>query len=207
MSTAGTITINYNAPVPDADLGRMQRRANSSTKSKRSRAPFWIRWFGWLWDTSKGHSMSHALALSFTASLAIGCGGAPGAFRSTLAATAEAVKAADAEVAPAYGRKHARCLAASPGWSEYDACMGAQPALVRALEASDASLHTAEAALDSWDDQAEEGAAFFAFVPCLSRALSFLAEAFEAAGVEIPEAIRKGLSFAAAFGGACRGEP
>jgi hypothetical protein len=165
-------------------------RSSSSTKSNRSRAPFWLRWFGWL-----------PLAFALTA-----CGGAPGAFRTTIAATAEAVKAADAEVAQAHGRVADRCRDASAGWPEYDECMETQVALKRALESSADSLRTAEAVLDSWDDSAEEGADWYAFVPCLSRALSHLSAAFASAGFELPDLIRQGLSFAAAFGGQCRGD-
>jgi hypothetical protein len=165
-------------------------RSSSSTKSNRSRAPFWLRWFGWL-----------LVPLALTA-----CGGAPGAFRTTIAATAEAVKAADAQVAPVYGREADRCRVASASWAEFDDCLETQSALKRALESAVDSLRTAEAVLDSWDDSAEEGADWYAFVPCLSRALSHLSAAFASAGFELPDLIRQGLSFAAAFGGQCRGD-
>lgn len=200
-------SFHFNAPISDEAIGRMQRRAcEAATRfdatplnyddlaetvpAPRTRAPFWLRWLGWL-------GIGSALVL------ATACGGAPGAFRSTIAATAEAVNEADEQVAPVYGREADRCLASSPTMAVYRECMGTQDALASALETAAAALSTAESALDAWDDQATEGAQWHEWIPCVSKALYFLRTALEAAGLEMPEAIKTGLEFAATFGGQC----
>lgn len=147
--------------------------------------------------------MTRALALSLC--VLASCGGAPSAFRSTLAATSAAVREADAQAAPAYGREADECLDSSSTRAEYDECMGPMNAVATSLVVTKSALFTAQAALDSWDDQEEEGAAWYAFVPCLAASLRFLVDTLESAGLALPEAIAVGLDFALSFGGQCGG--
>lgn len=166
----------------------------------RTRSPFWLRWLGWL-------GIGGALVL------ATACGGAPGALRTTMAAAAHAVDEADRQAERMYDVRADECRDRSPegpaGWAPYDECMAAMNAAERGLDVAADSLLATEAALDAWDDTAAEGAKWYAFAPCLSRALFHLRGVLEAVGIDLPPAIGQALEMASALGGACadRGNP
>lgn len=169
----------------------------------RTRSPFWLRWLGWL-----GIGSARNVTAGFVLCLALSaCGGAPGALRSTMAAAAHAVDEADRQAEGMYDARADECRDRSPegpaGWAPYDECMAAMNAAERGLDVAADSLLATEAALDAWDDTAAEGAKWYAFAPCLSRALFHLRGVLEAVGIDLPPAIGQALEMASALGGAC----
>lgn len=133
-----------------------------------------------------------------------GCGGPPDAVQATLSTTSRALNQVDAEVAREYSDVGRRCLAASSSMETYRECVAAFDDIEQALRTTHASLLTAQAAADAWEDGSADDGPWHAAVPCLAEALSWLTQTLAAAGMDVPAAVGSALWLAERVVGVCR---
>lgn len=141
------------------------------------------------------------------------CGGPPREAREATEALADAVDRADVLVAARLERRGAEVRAdmlsevargaitsVEQGLAYLDEHLAPERAAVQALRVAKAALLTAEGALDAWDSSAA-GDGLLVPAACVVAALDDVADALDALGVEVPDAITSGATTIARFAG------
>ncbi len=154
-----------------------------------------------------------ALVIAAGAAPLTACGGPPREAREAAEGIALAVDRADVLVAARLERRGAEARASmleqvargaitsvEEGLAYLDEQLAPERTAVRVLRVARAALLTAEDALDAWDSSAA-GDGLLVPAACVVAALEDVAEALDALGVEVPEAITSGAVTIARFAG------
>lgn len=162
-------------------------------------------------------AMLVALVISATAATTSACGGPPHAAYVGVEQAAEGLDQADIVLAsevqergPEARAQVLREVAAGAiesidaGLDRFEELLAPTTIARTVVRTARRAVRATEAALDAWAAGADEGQGFFASAACGVAALLEVAEAFDAAGVELPDELTGALAMIAGFAqGAC----
>jgi hypothetical protein len=155
------------------------------------RAGWWCRW-------------CHGFALVVL--LLVGCGGGPPPeVQSALSVSAHGLEAIDGVLAPRYDEAAAECYDGSETRAAYDACAEPWDIAADARRMVEHTLRAAQLSHDAWATGADDDGPFLVAAACLAAALTELAEALGAVGVDMPPDLSSALALVQPYAtGVCR---